>query len=67
MTRRVGNSVGLLIPSEAVEKEKIAIGREIMVTVAATVPEDIRGRFKGLWTAKELDEMAEEDRNAWRD
>jgi antitoxin component of MazEF toxin-antitoxin module len=67
MTRKVGNSVGVLIPAEAVEREKITPGREVRVTIATKVPEDIRGRFKGLWSAKDLDEMVEEDKHAWGD
>lgn len=67
VTRKVGNSVGLLIPATSVEKEKLKVGQKVRVTIARRVEDNLFGRLKGLWSAKDLDEMVEEDRHAWGD
>ncbi len=67
MTRKVGNSVGILIPAESMGRGGIGVGQEVRVTVAPLIKESIRGRFKGLCTPEELDEFVRENKDAWGD
>jgi len=67
MTRKVGNSVGVLIPAASLERGGLELGQEVRVTIAPVIKESIRGRFKGLCTPEELDEFVKENKNAWGD
>jgi len=66
-TRKVGNSVGLLIPAEMLEKSKLKTGQKVRVTISPMIDERIRGRFSGHWTAKDLDDFMKERKDAWGD
>ena len=67
MTRKVGNSVGVLIPAETLGKERLKAGQKVRVTIAKRVDDNLFGRFKGFCTPKELDKMVRENKDAWGD
>ncbi len=66
-TRKVGNSLGLLIPGETVERERISVGQEVRVNLSSKPGRNIFGRFKDLYTQEELDEFVKENKDAWGD
>lgn len=64
-TRKVGNSVGLLIPNEVLEKENVSAGWEVEVTISARVSDDLFGKFKKKLSKGDLDDFVEENKDAW--
>lgn len=65
VTRRVGNSVGLLIPRKILEKEKLSTGFEVEVTISPCVSDDLFGKFRKRLSKKDLDDFVEENKDAW--
>ncbi|MBN2518480.1 MAG: hypothetical protein JXB14_06530 [Candidatus Altiarchaeota archaeon] len=66
-TRKVGNSVGLLIPKEVLEKENMSEGWDVEVTISAKVSDNLFGRFKDRWSARDVGSFVEGNKDAWGD
>lgn len=64
-TRKVGNSLGVLIPKEVFEKENLSEGGQVRVSISPKMDTDLFGRFKGRLSIKNLDEFTKENKDAW--
>jgi antitoxin component of MazEF toxin-antitoxin module len=63
--RRVGNSVGVLIPKEVLEREKLTEGGEVRISISSSIDESLFGRFKGRLSTKGLDDFVRGNKDAW--
>jgi antitoxin component of MazEF toxin-antitoxin module len=66
-TRKVGNSVGVLIPKEVLEKENLQEGGQVRISIAPKMDENLFGRFKGRFSIDDLDDFVAENKDAWGD
>ena len=63
-TRKIGNSIGLLIPKEIIEKENLPEGGKVRISIAPEMEEKIFGRFKDI-AIDDLDDFVAENKDAW--
>ncbi|MEW6295561.1 MAG: hypothetical protein AB1467_04680 [Candidatus Diapherotrites archaeon] len=61
--RRWGNSIGLTLPANAVEKEKIHPNDKVVLVVKKAVP--IKALFGTLKTKKDTQKIKDELREGW--
>ncbi len=65
-TRKVGNSVGVLIPKDVLENQRIPAGMRVRITIAPKVEENLFGCFKDI-PIDDLDDFVAENKDAWGD
>jgi antitoxin component of MazEF toxin-antitoxin module len=63
--RKVGNSVGVLIPKEVLERQRLSEGSEVRISIAPKMDESLFGRFKGRFSIDDLDAFVAENKDAW--
>jgi len=64
IARKWGNSLGVTLSKEVVEKEKIRPNDEVVITVTKVAPiKELFGTFK---TNKTTEEMRKESKKGWR-
>jgi len=64
-TRKVGNSVGVLIPKEILKKERLTEGGEVRISISSIIDEGLFGRFKDRLSTESLDDFIRENKDAW--
>ena len=63
--RRIGNSLGIIIPSDEVERHGIAEGDIVELEIERKV--NLKEAFGSLKFARGTQQMKEEARSGWRD
>jgi antitoxin component of MazEF toxin-antitoxin module len=66
-TRKVGNSLGLLIPSEVIDRAEIGNGAKVEVTISTPVKNELFGKFKNRFSTADLDNFIKDNKDAWGD
>jgi antitoxin component of MazEF toxin-antitoxin module len=61
--RKWGNSLGVTLPKDVVEKEGLIEGRPVIITLNARP--DLRSLFGTVKFSKTAQQMKDEDRDAW--
>ncbi len=65
--RKIGNSVGFVIPASAVEREKLKLGKKYSVMVVADPMAGVRAGFGTLPRKGSTDKLLQEISDGWRD